>query len=59
MDFRKVLARIFFLEFVADTFKIDPNSILKEDVENTTNMMMDDRDKRTQELGENLVGPSS
>ena len=28
MDFRKVLARIFFLEFVGDTFKIDPNSVM-------------------------------
>lgn len=46
MDFRKVLARIFFLEFVAETFKIDAESALTYDVENNANLMLDDDDKK-------------
>ena len=56
MDFRKVLARIFFLEFVAETFKIDPNSVAEADAESSTNMMLEYGEKRQQELGESLVG---
>lgn len=55
MDFRKVLARIFFLEFVAETFKIDPATLGGNDAEN---LLLEDGDKKRQELGESLVGQS-
>ena len=53
MDFRKVLARIFFLEFVAQTFKMDASTM---ETAADAEMLMGDGDKKKQELSENLVG---
>ena len=56
MDFRKVLARIFFLENVADLLKIDVSRSQARDVEN--GMMGEDQQRRN-ELGDNLLQPQS
>lgn len=59
LDFRKVLARIFFLQFVAQTFNIDMESgTQRGDNESLANnqLLMEDGDKKKMELSENLVG---
>ena len=60
MDFRKVLARIFFPQFVAQTFNIDSTSVQvpKSDMETPApneNLLLGDGEKKKQELSEGIL----
>lgn len=55
MDFRKVLARIFFLENVADLLKVD-RANNSADIE--AQFMADDIDQRKKDLGDGLLASS-
>lgn len=55
MDFRKVLARIFFLENVADLLKVD-RANNSADIE--AQFFADDADQRKKDLGDGLLASS-
>ena len=55
MDFRKVLARIFFLENVADLLKIDQT---KSSTDIEAQFMAEELDQRKAELGDGLLSSS-
>ena len=60
MDFRKVLSRIFFLQFVAQTFNIDYSKEIAKDADNekmlNENLLLGDGEKKKQELSETILG---
>ena len=60
MDFRKVLSRIFFLQFVAQTFNIDYSKEIAKYADSekalNENLLLGDGEKKKQELSENILG---
>ena len=60
MDFRRVLSRIFFLQFVAQTFNIDYKKeyakMTDDEKATNENLLLGDGEKKKQELSENILG---